>query len=101
MLTNRDERGKCSGAGRLAATASTILYRYKLVYNRQVPIHTHNVRWNEAEGVKMSWMLDHKGGCRFFHFFLVQNSICQMGRARVGGSEDYCGTLADRVAQRA
>jgi hypothetical protein len=24
-----------------------------------------------------------------------------MGRARVGGSEDYCGTLADRVAQRA
>jgi hypothetical protein len=69
MLTNRDERGKCSGAGRLAATASNTSYRYKLVYNGQVPIHTQNVQWNEAKGVKMSWMLDHKGGCRFFFQF--------------------------------
>jgi hypothetical protein len=45
----------------------------------------------------MSWMLDHRGGCSFFFKIFSSRAASTMGRARVGGSEDYCGTLADRV----
>ncbi|KAJ7232989.1 hypothetical protein B0H12DRAFT_1144554 [Mycena haematopus] len=39
----------------------------------------------------MSWMLDHQGGCTCFFFFPWPKHR-QMGRARIGSSED-CGTF--------